>query len=81
MFKELPLVFEVPLPRTIPCARSIETILAEVVNEYREGMTSNHFAEGGIDLITISLQVSSNIGWVLKLSTAALWVRNNFMWS
>ena len=43
---------------------------AEFVMEYNEGITGNHFVKGGIDLINIPLQVSSDIAWVLKLSTA-----------
>jgi hypothetical protein len=59
VFEELPLVvaFEVPLPRIIPWAWSVENISAEVVIEYREGITGSHFVEGGIDLIIIPLQV------------------------
>ena len=44
-------------------------------------MTSNHFAEGGIDLIIIPFQVSSDIGSALKLSTAAFRTCSNLIWS
>ena len=62
MFDEPPTDVVVPLPIIIACARRVEIMSAEVVNEYREGITGNHFPEGGIDLINIPLQVSSDIG-------------------
>lgn len=52
--------FVVPLPRIIPWAIKVDMMSAELVMEYKEGITDNHFADG-IDLIKIPLQVSSNI--------------------
>jgi hypothetical protein len=63
-----------PLPRIIPWAKSVDIISAEVVIEYSEGMTGSHFVVGGIEWIITPLQVSSDITWVHKLSTAALQV-------
>ena len=56
---------------------------AEVDMVYRDGMTGSHFAEGGMERIIIPHQASSGIPWpsVLKLSTAALRVHNNLIWS
>jgi hypothetical protein len=71
----------VTLPRIIPWARSVDIMSVEVVIEYREGITGSHFVVGGINHIIIPLQVSSNMTWVLKLSTAALRVRSNLMCS
>ena len=47
-------------------------ISAEVDIVYREGITGNHLAVGGIDRMIIPLQVSSDIVDVLRLSTVAL---------
>ena len=81
VFEEPALVvdFTVPFPRVIPCASKVEIISAELVMEYSEGITGNHFIEGGIDLIKIPLQVLSDIAWVLKLSTVTFRVRRSFM--
>jgi len=54
---------------------------ADVVIEYSEGITGSQFAVGGIDLIIIPLQVSSDIGEVLKLSTAAFRVHSSLICS
>ena len=69
----------VSLPRIIPCATRVETMSAEVVIEYNEGITGSHFVVGGIDRMMIPLQVSSDIVEVLKLSTAAFRVRSNLI--
>jgi hypothetical protein len=70
-----------PLPRIIPWAKSVDIISAEVVIKYREGMTGSHFVVGGIEWIITPLQVSSEISWVHKLSTAALQVQSNLICS
>jgi hypothetical protein len=50
------------LPRMIiSWASRVETISADVVIEYNEGITGSHFGVGGIDLMMIPLQVSSDI--------------------
>ena len=46
----------------IPLANSIETISAEELRVYRDGITGSHFAVGGIDQISIPFQASSVIG-------------------
>lgn len=75
----VPALTLVPLPRIIPWARRVEIMSAEVVIEYKEGITGSHFEVGGIDQMIVSLQVSSVIGEVLRLSTAALRVRSNLI--
>ena len=44
---------------------------AEELNLYSDGITGSHFMVGGIDRMMIPLQVSSVIGVVVRLSTAA----------
>jgi hypothetical protein len=65
------------LPRIIPWANRVDTMSAEVVIVYKDGITGSHFAVGGIDLIIIPLQASSDIPEELRLSTAALRVLSN----
>ena len=61
------LVLVVIPPIIIPWAKRVEMMSAEEVIAYREGITGSHFGIGGIDLITIPLQVSSFIADVLRL--------------
>jgi hypothetical protein len=65
----------VPLPKIIAWARRVEKMSAEVDIVYRDGITGSHFDVGGMDLIMIPLQVSSDIISAPKLSTAAFLVR------
>ena len=60
------------LARIIPWASRVDTMSAEEVIEYNDGITGSHFVVGGMDLMIIPLQVSSVIAELLKLSTAAL---------
>lgn len=69
------------LPRIIPWANKVDTMSAEVVIAYREGITGSHFAVGGMDQIMIPLQVSSVMVGVLRLSTATFLIRNNLICS
>jgi len=69
----------VSTPRIIPWASNIDTISADEVMVYREGITGSHLGVGGMDLIRIPLQVSSVITDVLRLSTAAFLVRRTLI--
>jgi hypothetical protein len=51
----------VSLPRIIPWASRVEITSADVVIGYNEGITGSHFGVGGIDLMIIPLQVSSDM--------------------
>ncbi len=68
-----------PQSRIMPCASKCEKMSADEANVYREGMTGNHLAVGGIDRMIIPRHVSSGITVVLRLSTAAFRVRRSFM--
>ena len=71
----------ISLLRIIPWASRVETTSDEEVMAYKEGITGNHFAVGGMDRIIIPLQVSSSNCVVLRLSTAIFRVLSNLMCS
>jgi hypothetical protein len=81
VFEELVPVVVLPisLERIIPWADRVDVMSAEEAMVYNEGITGSHFAVGGMEQIITPLQVSSVIGIVLRLSTAAFRVRRSLM--
>ena len=71
----------VSLPRIIPWVSSVDIMSTDEFIEYSKGITSSHFAVGGIDLMIIPLQVLSVIAGVLRLSTATFLVQSSLTWS
>ena len=53
----------------------------KVVKEYKEGITGSHLAVRGMERMINSLQCSSVINPVLRLSTAVFRDLSNLMWS
>ena len=70
-------VILVSLPMIIPCAKRVDTISAEDVIAYNEGITGSHFGVGGIDRIMIPLQVSSDIVDVVRATARLNLIRSS----
>ena len=78
VLEELALVDDfVSLPRIIPWSSKVEITSDEEVIAYREGITGNHLAVGGIERMIIPLHASSPICVPLRLSTAIFRILSN----